>query len=138
MDTLHSTLPRDRFLPLPDHGTSSADRRTGVEVEFAGLTPKRASEVVQAQWGGTVTGDGPRNLVVTDGRMGRVKVELDITLKTRWVEDMAADILGDLVPVEVITAPIAQTDLPQVDWANWHRPGPRERGRSWPTASACI
>ncbi|NBB98606.1 MAG: hypothetical protein GVY34_10660 [Alphaproteobacteria bacterium] len=115
MDDLHSALPRDRFLPLPDHATPSADRRTGVEVEFAGLSPEQAAEIVQDQWGGTVTREGPRDLVVTDGRFGKVKVELDITLKTRWVEDMAADILGDLVPVEIVTAPLAQAKLPQVE-----------------------
>lgn len=112
MDDLHNALPRDRFLPLPDHnGQPSADRLTGIEVEFAGLTPEQAAEIVCAEWGGTVSREGPRDLVVTGGRFGKVKVELDITLKARWVEDMAADILGDLVPVEVVTAPIAQTDL---------------------------
>lgn len=115
MDDLHKALPRDRFLPLPDHGTPSANRRTGIEVEFAGLSPEQAADVVQAQWGGQTRRDGPRDLVVTDGRFGPVKVELDISLKTDWVEDMAVDILGDLVPVEIVTAPIAQDDLPAVE-----------------------
>lgn len=115
MDDLHHRLPRDCFLPLPDHGAASANRRTGVEVEFAGLTPEQAAGIVCAEWGGTVDRAGPRDLVVTGGRFGKVKVELDITIKTRWVEDLAADILGDLVPVEVVTAPIAHEDLPQVD-----------------------
>jgi len=114
-DALHSPLPRDRFLPLPDHAGPSAHRRTGVEVEFAGLSVEQTADIVQADWGGTVTREGPRDLVVTDGRFGKVKVELDITLKTRWVEDLAADILGDLVPVEVVTAPMEQADLPQVE-----------------------
>ena len=52
--------------------------------------------------------------MVADGRFGPVKVELDITLKTRWIEDLAVEILGDLVPVEIVTAPMAQRDLPQV------------------------
>ncbi|MCC1482345.1 amidoligase family protein [Roseibaca sp. Y0-43] len=115
MDPLHSALPRDRFLPLPDHAGSSAGRKTGIEVEFAGLSPEQAAEIVRAEWGGTVTRDGPRDLVVADGRFGRVKIELDITLKNAWAEDMAAGILGDLVPVEIVTAPMAQADLPQVE-----------------------
>ncbi|CUX80263.1 MAG: putative amidoligase enzyme [Roseibaca calidilacus] len=113
-DTLHRALPRDRFLPLPDHAGPSRDRRTGVEVEFAGLTPEQAAQIVQAEWGGTITREGPRDLLVADGRFGPVKVELDITLKTRWIEDLAVEILGDLVPVEIVTAPMAQRDLPQV------------------------
>lgn len=116
MDDLHNSLPRDGFLPLPDHdGKSSTERRTGVEVEFAGLTPEQAADIVSHEWGGTVTRDGPRDLVVTGGRFGKVKVELDISLKNAWVEDMATDILGDLVPVEVVTAPMAQTDLPAAE-----------------------
>jgi hypothetical protein len=115
MNNLHAALPQDRFLPLPDHDGPSAGRKTGIEVEFAGLSPEEAADIVRAEWGGTITREGPRDLVVKDGHFGRVKVELDITLKTRWVEDMAADILGDLVPVEIVTAPLAQDDLPQVD-----------------------
>lgn len=115
MDDLHARLPRDRFLHLPEHGISRADRRTGVEVEFAGLTPEQAAEIVKDQWGGTISRAGPRDLVVSGGRFGKVKVELDITLKTRWVEDIATDILGDLVPVEIVTAPVARADLPQVE-----------------------
>ncbi|MBN2760959.1 MAG: amidoligase family protein [Rhodobacteraceae bacterium] len=115
MDNLHTALPRDRFLPLPDHQGPSAGRKTGIEVEFAGLSPEEAAEIVRAEWGGTITREGPRDLVVTGGRLGQVKVELDITLKNAWVEEMAADILGDLVPVEIVTAPLAQDDLPQVD-----------------------
>ncbi|WP_296641355.1 amidoligase family protein [Roseinatronobacter sp.] len=116
MDELHNALPRDRFLPLPDHnGRSSADRLTGIEVEFAGLTPEQAAEIVRAEWGGTVSREGPRDLVVSGGRFGKVKVELDITLKNAWVEDVAADILGDLVPVEIVTVPLAYQDLPQIE-----------------------
>ena len=113
---LHDAIPTDRFLALPDPaGTGSAARRCGVELEFAGLSVAQAADVVQALWGGSITQSGPREIVLEGGRLGRVKVELDISLSKQWAEDLAAQALGDLVPVEVVTAPLAQADLPQVD-----------------------
>ena len=113
---LHDAIPTDRFLALPDHaGTDSAARRCGVELEFAGLTVAQAAGVVQDLWGGAITQARARDVVIEGGRFGRVKVELDISLQKQWAEDLAAQALGDLVPVEIVTAPLAQADLPQVD-----------------------
>ncbi len=116
MATFHALLPRDRFLHLPDHGgMSSASRRCGVEIEFTGLSLVETAAQVVALWGGEVREDGPRDLRVTGGRFGTVKVELDISLSRKWAEDVAAQVLGDLVPVEIVTAPMAQVDLPEAD-----------------------
>ncbi len=116
MKLLHDAIPTDRFLALPDHpGRSSAARRTGIEIEFAGLDVPAAAEVVRGQWGGAITQADPREIVLEGGAHGRVKVELDISLKRKWAEDMAAQALGDLVPVEIVTAPLAQADLLQAD-----------------------
>ena len=113
---LHDAIPTDRFLALPGHaGTDSGARRCGVELEFAGLSVAQAADMVQALWGGSITQSEPRAMVLDGGRLGRVKVELDISLSKPWAEDLAAQALGDLVPVEIVTAPLPQADLPQVD-----------------------
>lgn len=113
---LHDMIPTDRFLPLPDHGAdSSTNRRTGLELEFAGLSVTGAADVVRGLWGGAVAQDDPREIVLEGGRLGRVKVELDISLRDKWAEDLAAQALGDLVPVEIVTAPLRQADLPEMD-----------------------
>jgi len=112
---LHASLPRDRFLALPDHGSAPGGaRRVGVEVEFAGLTVAEAADVIQHHWGGERSSDEPREINVRGTRLGTVRVELDIALKSQWTEDLAETVLGDLIPVEVITDPLPQPALRKV------------------------
>ena len=113
---IHDDIPTDTFLPLPDHsGWPSARRRTGIEIEFAGLSVDEAAQVIRHLWGGTIEPVDDRDLKVNGGQFGDVKVELDISLQKKWAEDIATQALGALVPVEIVTAPLAQGDLPQVD-----------------------
>jgi len=113
---IHDDIPTDSFFPLPDHaGQSSARRKTGIEIEFAGLSVGEAAQVVQNLWGGTISPVDERDLKVKGGRLGEVKVELDISLQKKWAEDLAAQALGGLVPVEIVTAPLAQENLREVD-----------------------
>ena len=112
-------IPTDRFLALPDHPAPrcavSKSRRTGVEIEFAGMGVAEAAELVQDLWGGRLMPQSERVITVEGGVCGRVKVELDISLKKKWAEDLAAQALGDLVPVEIITAPLAQSQMVRAD-----------------------
>lgn len=112
---LHDRIPTDRFLALPDHPASgcasSKTRRTGVEIEFAGLEVAEAAALVQDLWGGQLVLQSDREITLEGGVCGRVKVELDISLKKKWAEDLAAQALGDLVPVEIVTAPLPQSQM---------------------------
>ena len=113
---IHDYIPTDHFRPLPDHaGQSSAGRKTGIEIEFAGLSVEGAAQVVQQLWGGRLAPLNDRDLKLSGGQFGDVKVELDISLQKKWAEDLAAQALGGLVPVEIVTAPLAYADLPQAD-----------------------
>ena len=111
MSGLHEDLPQDRFLPLPNDG---ADRRVGVEVEFAGLDVDQAARVIAARCGGRLEAQDARTILLQGSDLGDIRVELDIALKQQWAETLAAQVLGDLIPVEVITEPLAQTALPRV------------------------
>ena len=116
MPKLHSNLPRERFLSLPDHGAApSVERRVGVEIEFAGLSVEQAAAVLQQHWGGEIERAHERALQLKGSALGKIEVELDIALKRQWTEDLAEQVLGDLIPVEVITDPLPQTALPQVE-----------------------
>ncbi len=115
MPDLHACLPHDRFLPLPDHGTApGAGRRVGVEVEFAGLDVAQAARVIARVCGGQLSAQDGREIQVRGSALGDIRVELDIALKQQWAEDLAAHLLGDLIPVEVITEPLPQGDLPRM------------------------
>ena len=112
---LHDQIDRATFWPLPDHsGQSSAARRVGVEIEFAGLGVAQTAELVARLWGGVVQAEGPRRVHVAGGCLGDMQVELDISLQKVWIEDLAAQALGDLVPVEIVTAPLQQDQLDEI------------------------
>ena len=112
-------IARDRFRPLPvplkQDGTP---RRTGVEIEFAGLTEDETAEVVRALWGGRGCRTTAHEQVVQGTRLGDVKVELDIFLRDKAgsaLADALLDLARTVVPVEVVTEPLAPAELPQVD-----------------------
>ncbi len=105
---------RVTFWPLPTPMRSDgAPRRTGVEIEFAGLSEGAAAEVVRGLWGGTVEGADPS--VVRGGRHGPVRVIRDSALARSGAEGMLLSALGDLVPIEIVTAPLPPEALVQVD-----------------------
>jgi hypothetical protein len=109
-------IDRRAFWPLPrPRRLDGAERATGVEIEFAGLDVAGAGAVVAREWGGRVRPTGARDLVVEDTRFGDVEVELDTALGTDPAERLVTDILGELIPVEIVTPPLTPADLPQVD-----------------------
>ncbi|MGY6547985.1 MAG: amidoligase family protein [Roseinatronobacter sp.] len=112
---LHDEIPRARFWPLPDHlGKPSANRLTGLEIEFAGLGVIETARLVATLWGGLLHADDAKPARVIGGRFGTVKVELDISLGQAWLDALATRALGDVVPVEIVTDPLPQSALPAV------------------------
>ncbi len=104
---LHDLIARSEFWALPDHAEqSSSDRRVGIEVEFAGLSVTQTAAVLRDLWGGVVSDAQAQNITLEDGRLGKLRVELDISLQEKWLEDLATRSLGDLVPVEIVTSPL--------------------------------
>lgn len=118
-DTLDDALPRDRFWPLPSpRGPGGEGRRTGVEVEFAGLTEREAADVVARLWGGTVAERAPHVFEVAGTEIGTVKIELDTALKARAETELAdtlLDLSREVVPVEIVTEPLPAERLPEMD-----------------------
>lgn len=109
-------VPRDAFWPLPrPRRADGQPRRTGIEIEFAGLDEAAAAALVQRLWGGDVQANGAQTRKLAGGRFGTVTVERDTALSDRGAEGLVLDALGDLVPVEIVTAPLAPEDLPQAD-----------------------
>ena len=109
-------IPLDVFWPLPcPLRHDGQPRRTGVEIEFAGLDEGGAAALVRRLWGGEGWHVGPRSLEVTGSRLGDVTVELDTALSDKGAQGLVLAALGDLVPVEIVTPPLAPGDLPQAE-----------------------
>mgnify|MGYP006299838363 FL=1 len=94
------------------------ERRVGVEIEFAGVTEAEAVAIVRELWGGAETGGARYRHKVAGTKIGDVKVELDTALAEGAkgpVDTTLLDLSRALVPVEIVTPPIALADLPEID-----------------------
>ncbi|WP_372922899.1 amidoligase family protein [Roseovarius sp.] len=112
-------IPRDTFwkLPSPQKHDGLA-RLTGVEIEFSGLTELEAAEVVETLWGGKITERAPHVIEVAETEKGTVRIELD----TAWTNkagsalaDKLLELSREVIPVEIVTAPLLAEDLPEID-----------------------
>lgn len=117
--SLADGIPRDTFwvLPSPRKHDGHA-RRTGVEVEFSGLTEREAAEVVRTLWGGAITERAPHVIEIAGTERGTVRIELDTALKDTGdsaLADKLLDLSRKVVPVEIVTEPLAAEDLPDID-----------------------
>ncbi|QQA42482.1 amidoligase family protein [Pelagovum pacificum] len=103
-------LPR----PMTDNG---APRRTGVEIEFSGLTEAKAAEVARDLAGGEVRDAGPNAVTLEGSRLGDLKVYLDTAFRDRTgrLATAALDLARSVVPVEIVTAPLAEDQLPLLE-----------------------
>ncbi len=108
-------IAKDRFWPLPwPDRIDGAPRRTGVEIEFAGLSMRDAAEIVHSLWGGDISSSAD-DLKVAGTCVGDVIVERDTALTAEGIEGLLRSALGDLVPIEVVTPPLHPDTLPETD-----------------------
>lgn len=116
---LAGTIPRDAFWNLPSPRRSDgAARRTGVEIEFSGMTEQAAATVVEALWGGAIAERAPHVFEITGTRIGCVRVELDTAWKDKAesaLADKLLDLSREVIPVEIVTPPLPAGDLPEID-----------------------
>ncbi|MGY6412342.1 MAG: amidoligase family protein [Alkalilacustris sp.] len=119
-DTIAQTVPerveRQVFWSLTEPlRADGGPRRTGVEIELAGLTEVEVAECVRGLWGGRIEADDPTRFRIEDTRLGRVTVLRDSALSRSGVEGVLLEALGDMVPVEVVTPPLAPDEMPEAD-----------------------
>jgi hypothetical protein len=127
---------RMTFTPPPRQETDSGDlRRVGFELEFAGLSPADAAEIVQDMFGGRVTNGGRWSWQVEGARFGEFKVEMDSTMMKQRsyekylatfgieldgrdqdeVDEVIDSLLKQFVPCEITTPPIPLDRLAEVE-----------------------
>jgi hypothetical protein len=109
----------------------SSTRRVGVELEFAGLDIDAAARAVVHALGGSVREDGDYRRVIEGTTLGRFVVELDFELLqsmnarrragaepgvfAELSEELLAAAATPVVPVEVISPPLAVASLEELD-----------------------
>ncbi|WP_373355702.1 amidoligase family protein [Pseudoroseicyclus sp. CXY001] len=111
-------IDRSAFAPLPrPDGPEGGTRRTGVELEFAGLTEAEAAELAAEVLGGDVEPAGAREFRVTGTMIGALKVYLDTAYRSARgpLAEAGLDLARALVPVEIVTEPLLPDDLPVLD-----------------------
>lgn len=116
---LGDRISRDAFWRLPAPlRRDGAERRTGVEIEFAGLTEREAARVVKALWGGKVKPRSSHVIDVEHSEIGTVRIELDTAWKDKAESQFAEALLElsrEVVPVEVVTEPLPTEALPKIE-----------------------
>ncbi|SHG78794.1 amidoligase family protein [Marivita hallyeonensis] len=108
-----------RFQPLPFPDTSDGDERlVGVEIEFSGLDEAETAKLIKKHLGGEKERDGAHAFIIKDTKIGKMRVELDTALrKVKGVPllDEGLSLARGLVPVEIVTDPIARPRLVAFD-----------------------
>ncbi|MBM9593495.1 amidoligase family protein [Roseitranquillus sediminis] len=119
MSRLSDSVPRDRFLPLPNgRNDSGKARRVGVEIEFAGLTERDVGALVQRQLGGEVADAGPFEVIVSGTALGEIRCFLDTAFRKgrgKGLGHLGLEFGREVIPVELTTEPLPATRLPELD-----------------------
>ncbi|NBC95432.1 MAG: hypothetical protein GVY27_03640 [Deinococcus-Thermus bacterium] len=112
-------MPTTGFPPLPALVPGvDAPRRVGVEVEFAGLAPDDAADLARASVGGAVAQVSAAEFRVEGSAVGVLKIYLDTAFRPEGVDkasEAGVEIARQVIPVEIVTEPLPQEDLPRID-----------------------
>ena len=100
-----------------DPSPALSDRRIGVEIEFTGLPEARVAQVIAGMFGGHVQSVGRYVHRVEGTRLGDMRVELDTAFKAEraGASDFVTQIAHQLIPAEIVTAPLPEQALPELD-----------------------
>lgn len=104
-------------LPVPQT-TEGEDRRTGVEIEFAGLDEVTTADLIQTAFGGRIEADGAHGRTILDTELGDITVELDTALrKVKGIPllEEGLSLARGLVPVEIVTPPLTVEGVRRFD-----------------------
>ena len=122
------------WLPLVPQTVNGAERRVGVELEFAGLEPARIIQCVRDQFGGRLERHNSFEFSIHDTGLGKFGIELDATYikslgalmeESRDLDDefsieaVATELLTkaaeQFVPWELVTPPVPCSRLGEVN-----------------------
>ena len=122
-----SLQPPAREQLSPPRSARSDTRKVGVEIEFAGISARRAAVALASELGGSVVEEDPHAFLVRGTRLGNLAVELDLrhthpqrstATRLRLGPRSAAwlgSVLRHVVPTELVFAPLPAFRLAEID-----------------------
>ncbi|MDZ7659315.1 amidoligase family protein [Fodinibius sp.] len=111
-------------------------RKVGLEIEFAGIEPMQAAEIIASVFGGEIAEEHRYHINITDTDLGDFRVELDARVLRRMAEENIFDKLGisleedsirksiedvvdkmarSVVPLEIVMPPVTIQELDQLE-----------------------
>ncbi len=104
-------------LNAPQPRPLNAARRVGVEIELSGLTEPAIAGTVMHVLGGCLSPMGATRLQVKGSAIGDIVLELDTKFQSALVKAPPSllNIAREVIPSEIITEPIWETDLARLD-----------------------
>ncbi|OWY00152.1 MULTISPECIES: amidoligase family protein [unclassified Thioclava] len=111
-------MTREAIAPLPKPcNAEGKPRRTGVEIEFAGLTEARIAQIAARALGGEAQRSDGQDWEVTGTKLGDLQVYLDISLRKQaggTLKELGLRIGREVIPVEIVTDPLDREGLLQL------------------------
>ena len=123
-------------LPPVTENAEGAPRRVGLELEFAGIEPRDAADIIVSLYGGTVGKEHRYEYNIRDTELGEFRVELDARILQKMarqdmfeklgiqmdvdsirqsIEDVVDAMARSVVPLEIVMPPVAITDLERLE-----------------------
>ncbi|WP_138430095.1 amidoligase family protein [Fodinibius saliphilus] len=111
-------------------------RKVGLELEFAGIEPQKAAEIITSLYGGTIEKEHRYHYRIHDTSLGDFRVELDARILQKMAEHNIFDKLGikleedslrqsiedvidkmarSVVPMEIVMPPLAINELHELE-----------------------
>ena len=111
-------------------------RKVGLELEFAGIEPMKAAQIITSVFGGEIIEEHRYHINIINSRLGNFRVELDARILRKMAEENIFDRLGitleedsirksiedvvdkmarSVVPLEIVMPPVAIQDLEQLE-----------------------
>ncbi len=111
-------------------------RKVGLELEFAGIEPMQAAEIITSVFGGEISEEHRYHINITNSELGEFRVELDARILRKMAEENIFDRLGitleedsirksiedvvdkmarSVVPLEIVMPPVPIQKLEQLE-----------------------
>lgn len=123
-------------LPPVINNVEGEQRSVGFEIEFAGIEPYKAAEIIASLYGGKIQKEHRYQIIITECEIGEFRVELDARILRKMadndlfaklglnldqkslgksIEDVVDKLARTVVPLEIVMPPVAMTELSRLE-----------------------